>query len=131
MELESKYILKIKVIKNNSFISVSHFNGKLILYTSIKRKKEKDVNIKLIGRLVSMFKNLFDLKLKINFILLFIQNIELNLIQKVLNFFKTLEIPIIYLKYEIPISHNGCRKPHLPRKRNKGKKKNTKFRMGL
>ena len=43
----STLILKIKITKNNIFLSLSQLDGRLISYKSLKKKKGKDIQIKI------------------------------------------------------------------------------------
>lgn len=125
-----KFSIKIKITKNNSFISLSHFNGTLLRYKSLKNKKTKDIKIQLIWGLTHVFKQLRKLKIKIQFLNLYLQNLKFNQLQYLFSFFRNWNIQIIFFKYELPIPHNGCRKVHKSRKRNKSRKKNKEY-LGL
>ena len=45
-------------------------------------------------------------------------------VEYILNFFKLWNIQVTFFKYDLPVPHNGCRRSHKARKRNKGRKKN-------
>jgi len=70
-------------------------------------------------------------KIKINFVILNVYNLESVLIQQIFTILKTWHIHVICFSINIPIPHNGCRKTHVIRKRNKGTKKNNEQIMGL
>ena len=82
--------------KHNTFIAVSNLTGKLIIYKSLKRKKTKDITVKLTWGFLLILKKLRNLKLK--FIVLHIQNLKTHLIQHVLSIFKTWNINISFMK---------------------------------
>jgi hypothetical protein len=67
------------------------------------------------------------MKIYIKFIHLCIENLESNLIQHLFTVFKTWNINVTFLKYEISTPHNGCRRTHKSRKRNKGRRKMTEI----
>ena len=117
--MENTIILKIKKTKNNCFVSFSEINGLLLNYVTLKQKKMADINLKLTWALVLMLKKLKKINKKIKHIHLYIQNLELTLIQHIFTFFKTWNINISFMKYEIPVPHNGCRKVHISRSRKK------------
>ncbi len=120
-------ILKIKNKKNNHFLSASFLDGYLLLSKSLYNKQIKDLKVKLTGILVNILKQLRIMKISIKFIHLFIGNIESNLIQYLFAFFKTWNINITFLKYNVTIPHNGCRRSHKSRKRQKGRRKMTEI----
>ena len=82
-------ILKIQKTKNNSFLSLSHVNGTLIISQSLKQKNIREMKVKLLRGLVLLLKKLRKLRYKIKFFLLSIQNIANNLIPYILNLLKT------------------------------------------
>ena len=125
------YIINIKKIKKNCFLSLSKNNGQLVLYTTLKRKKLQDMKNKLLWGFMYLFKKLKILKIKINFIFLNITNLGFILIKQIFNILKTWHVNVISFKYLLSIPHNGCRKAHLSRKRKKKLKKNKKQLQGL
>ena len=116
----STLVLKIKTTKNNTFLSLSLLNGRLISYKSLKKKKGKDIQIKITWSLVLLLKKVS----KVQFIHLYVQNVNNNILQYILHFFKLWNIQVTFFKYDLPIPHNGCRRSHKARNRNKGRKKN-------
>jgi len=130
--LQKSFILNIKKTKNNCFLSVSlNDNGKLIVYTTLKRRKILEIKNKLIWGVMRLIKKLKNNKLKINFVILNICNLEANLVQHIFTILKTWHIHIISFSYNLETPHNGCRKRHIARKRNKGTKKNQEQILGL
>ena len=117
--MENIIILKIKKTHNNCFLSINNIKGLLLSYKTFKQKKSSDNKIKITWALVLLLKKLKIKNKKIKYIHLYIQNLDLTLIQHIFTFFKTWDINISFLKYQIPIPHNGCRKNHKARIRQK------------
>lgn len=129
MSLEKNYTIKIINTKNNTFITLNNTYGQLLSYKSLKEKKTKDMKVKLTWGLINLFKKIRDLKIK--YINLNLNNLDNDLLQHIFVIFTTWNITINYITYAIPIPHNGCRRSHKSRKRNKGKKKNKDIILGL
>ena len=125
------HILSIKKTKNNCFLSISKENGQLLAYVTLKRKKLQDIKNKILWGVMYLFRKIKILKIKIQFIILNVSNLESILIQQIFNILKTWIINIIALKYILSTPHNGCRKTHLSRKRKKKLKKSKKQLLGL
>jgi len=125
------YILDIKKTKNNCFLSVSRNTGQLLISTTLKRKKIQDIKNKLTWGVLNALKKLKTNKIKINFLILNVSNLESALIVPIFTILKTWNIQIFSFSFNLPKPHNGCRKTHLMRKRNKGTKKNKEQLMGL
>lgn len=127
----NKYLLHIKKIKNNCFLSISRNDGKLLIYTTLKRKNVKDMKNKILWGLMYLFKKLKASKIKIHFIILSLSNTSPILVQQIFIILKTWNIRILAFNYTLAVPHNGCRKAHMSRKRNKKRKKNKEQIKGL
>jgi hypothetical protein len=85
----NNYILNIKKIKNNCFLSISTQDGLLLANTTLKRKKLLDTKNKILWGLMYLFKRLKNNKVKISFIIVTLSNIEPILVQQIFTLLKT------------------------------------------
>lgn len=116
--------LKVYGKNNNSFLILITQRGFLLHYSCLLYKKIKDLNFRFKMTLIYFFINIRKLYYKIYFLIMFVFNISSKWIYMLIKISNQKRFFILYIRFLVIKSHNGCRKI-------KSKRIHRKFRLNV